>query len=136
MNTHFLLHLVFLRVSALSLAQALCKCSVPRSVYGTECVSSVLLEAGSPTSLKEAIIDWLLMNEQSDEMEESVRLHPIICRSLLFFKMNKYISIKMTKILAPYTVCKYEKDFNVIVLASKVTLMTPDIMHCFLCTVS
>ncbi|XP_047662626.1 serine-protein kinase ATM isoform X3 [Tachysurus fulvidraco] len=68
-------------VSALSLAQALCECSVPRSVYSTECVSSVLLETGSPTSLKEAIIDWLLMNEQSDEMEESVRLHPIICRN-------------------------------------------------------
>ncbi|KAK3513535.1 hypothetical protein QTP70_016470, partial [Hemibagrus guttatus] len=68
-------------ISALSLAQALSKCSVPKSVYSSECLSSVLLEAGSPPSLKEAIIDWLLMNEQSDEMEESIRLHPIICRN-------------------------------------------------------
>lgn len=69
-------------VSALSLAQALLTCSVPKSVYSSECSSSVLLDAGSPLSLKEAIIDWLLMNEQSDEMEESVRLHPIICRNI------------------------------------------------------
>ncbi|XP_053342610.1 serine-protein kinase ATM isoform X1 [Clarias gariepinus] len=68
-------------VSALSLAQALSECPVPKSVYGSECLSSVLLDAGSPPSLKEAIIDWLLMNEQSEEMEESVRLHPIICRN-------------------------------------------------------
>ncbi|TSP46813.1 Serine-protein kinase ATM [Bagarius yarrelli] len=72
-------------VSALSLAQALSKCSVPKSVYSGEGLSSVLLEAGSPPSLKEAIIDWLLMNEQSDEMEDSTRLHPIICR---YFPLN------------------------------------------------
>ncbi|XP_034170693.2 serine-protein kinase ATM [Pangasianodon hypophthalmus] len=68
-------------VSALSLAQALSKCSVPKSVYSSECLSSVLLDAGSPPLLKEALIDWLLMNEQSDEMEDSVKLHPIICRN-------------------------------------------------------
>ncbi|KAI5092996.1 serine-protein kinase ATM [Silurus meridionalis] len=68
-------------VSALSLTEALSHCSVPKSVYSSECPSSALLDAGSPPSLKEAIIDWLLMNEQSDEMEESIRLHPIICRN-------------------------------------------------------
>ncbi|XP_060761720.1 serine-protein kinase ATM [Neoarius graeffei] len=68
-------------VSVRSLAQALLECSIPKSVYSSECLSPALLDAGTPPSLKEAIIDWLLMNEQSDEMEESVRLHPIICRN-------------------------------------------------------
>ncbi|KAI4877690.1 hypothetical protein NFI96_016764 [Prochilodus magdalenae] len=66
-------------VSALSLAQALSKCSVPRTVYS----SSLLLEAGRPLCLKESLMDWLLMNEQSDEVED-VRHHPVICRDFPF----------------------------------------------------
>uniref|UniRef100_A0A3B1JQ60 non-specific serine/threonine protein kinase n=1 Tax=Astyanax mexicanus TaxID=7994 RepID=A0A3B1JQ60_ASTMX len=66
-------------LSTLSLAQALTKCSVPKSVYSTEHSSSLLLEAGRPQCLKESIIDWLLMNEQSDDVED-VRHHPAICR--------------------------------------------------------
>ncbi|XP_072524817.1 serine-protein kinase ATM-like, partial [Salminus brasiliensis] len=66
-------------LSTLSLAQALSKCSVPKSLHNSKLSSPLLLEAGRPQCLKESIIDWLLMNEQSDDVED-VRHHPAICR--------------------------------------------------------
>ncbi|XP_066511955.1 serine-protein kinase ATM-like isoform X1 [Hoplias malabaricus] len=66
-------------VSALTLAQALCKCSTPKTAYNSDSSSALLLEAGRPPSLKESIIDWLLMNEQSEEAED-VGHHPVVCR--------------------------------------------------------
>ncbi|KAL7851463.1 hypothetical protein AOLI_G00218190 [Acnodon oligacanthus] len=78
-------------VSALSLAQALSKCSIPKTTYS----SSVLLEAGRPSCLKESIIDWILMNEQSDEVED-VRHHPVICRD---FPLNLIPRILVTLML-------------------------------------
>uniref|UniRef100_A0AAQ5YQZ4 non-specific serine/threonine protein kinase n=1 Tax=Amphiprion ocellaris TaxID=80972 RepID=A0AAQ5YQZ4_AMPOC len=37
-------------------------------------------EGAATPNLKEILIAWLLMSDQSDEMEESSRPHPIVCR--------------------------------------------------------
>ncbi|KAJ7995488.1 hypothetical protein DPEC_G00245090 [Dallia pectoralis] len=65
--------------AALCLAQALFKCPVPRSL-GTGWDYLGTMEGVGPHSLKESIVSWLLMNEQSEEAEESSRPQPIICR--------------------------------------------------------
>ncbi|CAB1347999.1 unnamed protein product [Coregonus sp. 'balchen'] len=65
--------------AALCLAQALLKCPVPKSL-GTGWDQAGAVEGVGPPSLKENIMSWLLMNEQSEEAEESSRPHPIICR--------------------------------------------------------
>uniref|UniRef100_A0A4W5QBE2 non-specific serine/threonine protein kinase n=1 Tax=Hucho hucho TaxID=62062 RepID=A0A4W5QBE2_9TELE len=44
------------------------------------CSAAALCLGVGPPSLKENIMSWLLMNEQSEEAEESSRPHPIICR--------------------------------------------------------
>nr|XP_020455917.1 serine-protein kinase ATM [Monopterus albus] len=67
--------------AALCLSQALLKCPVPKSLIsssGWDCVG-VAEGPGSP-NLKESLIAWLLMTDQSDEMEDTSRPHPIICR--------------------------------------------------------
>ncbi|XP_062844079.1 serine-protein kinase ATM [Trichomycterus rosablanca] len=84
-------------ISAITLAQALSKCSVPKSVYSSECLPSVLLDTGGQPLLKEEIIDWLLMNEQSDETEDSVRLHPIICRDFPLNLIPRILGALMLK---------------------------------------
>ncbi|KAI3354414.1 hypothetical protein L3Q82_018938 [Scortum barcoo] len=67
--------------AALCLAQALLKCPVPKS-----CSSSSggdygrVTEGSTSPNLKDTFIAWLLMSDQSDEMEDSSRPHPIICR--------------------------------------------------------
>ncbi|KAG7226115.1 hypothetical protein INR49_018726 [Caranx melampygus] len=67
--------------AAVCLSQALLKCPVPKSLILSSGWDSVGATegSGSPT-LKETLIGWLLMSDQSDEMEESSRPHPIICR--------------------------------------------------------
>uniref|UniRef100_UPI003AAD459E serine-protein kinase ATM n=1 Tax=Centroberyx gerrardi TaxID=166262 RepID=UPI003AAD459E len=67
--------------AALCLAQALLKCPVPKSlVLGSGWDYVGVTEGSGSPSLKETLISWLLMTDQSDEMEDSSRPHPIICR--------------------------------------------------------
>ncbi|KAM6946333.1 serine-protein kinase ATM [Aplochiton taeniatus] len=66
--------------STLCLAQALLKYQVPKGLLGSGGDYHTGAEVPSPPSLKEAMIGWLLKNEQSEEAEESSRPHPIICR--------------------------------------------------------
>ncbi|XP_033952949.1 serine-protein kinase ATM [Pseudochaenichthys georgianus] len=65
--------------AALCLAQSLLKCSPPKSIIPSSGWDCVGVSEGS-LNLKETLIAWLLMSDQSDEMEESSRPHPIICR--------------------------------------------------------
>ncbi|CAM4557078.1 unnamed protein product [Leuciscus chuanchicus] len=68
-------------VGALSLAQALLKCSVPKSVHSRDVISGVLMETGGePPILRDSVISWLLMNEHNEETEENCRPHLIITR--------------------------------------------------------
>ncbi|XP_044057149.1 serine-protein kinase ATM isoform X1 [Siniperca chuatsi] len=67
--------------AALCLAQALLKCPVPKSLISSSGWDHVGVTEGSASpNLKETLIAWLLMTDQSDEMEDSSRPHPIICR--------------------------------------------------------
>uniref|UniRef100_A0A672H788 non-specific serine/threonine protein kinase n=1 Tax=Salarias fasciatus TaxID=181472 RepID=A0A672H788_SALFA len=67
--------------AAVCLTQALLKCPVPKSLRLTSGWDFVGGADGSASpSLKETLIGWLLMSDQSDEMEESSRPHPILCR--------------------------------------------------------
>ncbi|XP_051534451.1 serine-protein kinase ATM isoform X2 [Myxocyprinus asiaticus] len=68
-------------VGALSLAQALLKCSIPKSVHSRGTTSGVLMETGGePPTLRDSIINWLLMNQQSEDTEENCKPHLIIIR--------------------------------------------------------
>lgn len=74
------------RSAAVCLAQALLKCPVPKSLISSSGWDYVGVTEGSASpNLKETLIAWLLMTDQSDEMEESSRPHPIICRLVLCF---------------------------------------------------
>ncbi|XP_030599575.1 serine-protein kinase ATM-like [Archocentrus centrarchus] len=67
--------------AALCLAQALLKCPVPKSLISTSGWDFVgAIEGSTSPNLKETLIVWMLMSDQSDEMEDSSRPHPIICR--------------------------------------------------------
>lgn len=78
--------LSFLRAAALCLAQALLKCQVPKSLTPSSGWNCVGLTEGNPSpNLKETLINRLLMTDQSDEMEDSSRPHPIICTFVLCF---------------------------------------------------
>ncbi|XP_030235860.1 serine-protein kinase ATM isoform X1 [Gadus morhua] len=60
--------------AAVCLAQALLKCAVPkRLVRGSD------VDGFGSQSLKEALVGWLLMSDQSDESDDSVKPYPIIC---------------------------------------------------------
>ncbi|XP_077468061.1 serine-protein kinase ATM [Stigmatopora argus] len=61
--------------SVICLAQALLIYPTPKDHHG------VLDGSGSP-NLKETLVDWLLMTNQHDEMEDRSRPHPIICSDL------------------------------------------------------
>ncbi|KAL4647243.1 serine-protein kinase ATM isoform X2 [Arapaima gigas] len=65
--------------AALCLAQALLKCRLPKST-DPGLGHIVTSEGCAPPSFKESIISWLLTNDQSEDMEESSKPHPIICR--------------------------------------------------------
>lgn len=72
------------RSAALCLAQALLKCPVPKSLISTSGWDSVgAIEGSTSPNMKETLITWMLMSDQSDEMEDSSRPHPIICRLAL-----------------------------------------------------
>lgn len=74
------------RPAALCLAQALLKCPVPKSLTrssGWDCGG--VIEGHASSDLKETLVAWLLMSDQSDEVEDSSRPHPIICRLALLF---------------------------------------------------
>ncbi|XP_037122890.1 serine-protein kinase ATM [Syngnathus acus] len=58
--------------AVICLAQALLKCPVPKEHLG-------LPDGSGSLNVKETLIGWLLMTDQSDEMEDSSRPHPIIC---------------------------------------------------------
>eukprot|EP00064_Thunnus_orientalis_P011981 superscaffoldBa00001786_g12014 len=67
--------------AALCLAQALLKCLVPKSLISSSGWDFAGVTEGSGSlNLKETLIGWLLMTDQSDEMEDSSRPHPIVCR--------------------------------------------------------
>ncbi|GAA6218256.1 serine-protein kinase ATM [Lates japonicus] len=67
--------------AAACLFQALLKCPVPKSLVPSSGWDYVGVTEGSGSpNLKETLIAWLLMSDQSDEMEDSSRPHPIICR--------------------------------------------------------
>ncbi|KAM4628418.1 serine-protein kinase ATM [Polymixia lowei] len=69
------------RGAALCLAQALLKCPVPKSlVLGSGWDYAWVTDGSGSPSLKDMLIAWLLMTDQSEEMEDSSRPHPIICR--------------------------------------------------------
>ncbi|XP_061537263.1 serine-protein kinase ATM isoform X2 [Phycodurus eques] len=79
--------------AVICLAQALLKCPVPKDHLGVPDGS------GSP-NLKEILIGWLLMTDQSDEMEDSSRPHPIICSdfsSNLIANMLVSLTLKDTR---------------------------------------
>uniref|UniRef100_UPI0037E93D82 serine-protein kinase ATM n=1 Tax=Semicossyphus pulcher TaxID=241346 RepID=UPI0037E93D82 len=67
--------------AALCLTQALLKCHVPKSLISSSGWEYVGVTDGfvSP-NLKETLMAWLLMTDQSDENEDSSRPHPIISR--------------------------------------------------------
>lgn len=77
-----LLLLLFCSTSTLCLAQALLKCSIPNSIHSSDFTSGLHMETGGemPT-LRDSIINWLLMNEQSEETEDNCKPHLIITRS-------------------------------------------------------
>lgn len=70
--------------AALCLAQALVTCPVPKSVPGGSGWGSVGVTEGSP-NLKETLIGWFLMSDQSEELEDNSRPHPIICRDFPYY---------------------------------------------------
>lgn len=69
------------RAAVLCLAQALVKSPVPkRAASLSDCGYVGLADGGAGPTLKETLMAWLLMRDQSEEMEESSKPHPIICR--------------------------------------------------------
>ncbi|CAM9316090.1 unnamed protein product, partial [Lampetra planeri] len=67
--------------AALCLARALLTCPVPRRLILSSGWDHVGAADGSGSpNLKEILIGWLLMSDQSDETEDSSRPHPIISR--------------------------------------------------------
>ncbi|XP_076138976.1 serine-protein kinase ATM [Alosa pseudoharengus] len=67
--------------SVLGLAQALSKSPVPKAgVGGGEISGSAAPEGGRRPPLREAIISWLLMTNQSEEAEDSSKPHLILLR--------------------------------------------------------
>lgn len=77
------------RSAALCLAQALLKCPVPKSLIsasGWDFAGAT--EGATSPNLKESLIAWMLMSDQSDEIEDSSRPHPIICRLAAYKLMS------------------------------------------------
>lgn len=72
------------RAAALCLAQALLKWPLPKALApASDCSPVGLMDGGSPPHLKETLLAWLLMTDQSEEMGESSHPHPILCRLAL-----------------------------------------------------
>uniref|UniRef100_A0AAV2J7Z9 non-specific serine/threonine protein kinase n=1 Tax=Knipowitschia caucasica TaxID=637954 RepID=A0AAV2J7Z9_KNICA len=67
--------------AALCLAQALVTWPVPKVCPSTRgWVSEGALDVSEASNLKDSIIEWVLMSDQSEDLEDSSRPHPIICR--------------------------------------------------------
>nr|XP_040032849.1 serine-protein kinase ATM [Gasterosteus aculeatus aculeatus] len=67
--------------AALCLAEALLNCPPPKSIISRSARDyGGVTEGSAAHDLKETLIAWLLMSDQSEELEESSRPHPIICR--------------------------------------------------------
>lgn len=81
------------RSAALCLAQAMLKCPIPNQLPARSGWDHVSVSEGcvSP-NLKETLIAWLLMSDQNDEMEDSCRPHPIICRLACCFCSTLFYS--------------------------------------------
>lgn len=57
------------------------KCPVPKRVASpSDCGYVGLTDGSEAPTLKETLMAWLLMRDQSDETEDSSKPHPIICR--------------------------------------------------------
>ncbi|KAL6116348.1 atm [Pungitius sinensis] len=69
------------QAAALCLAEALLNCPPPKSILSRSARDyGGLAEGSAAPDLKETLIGWLLMSDQSEEMEDRSRPHPIICR--------------------------------------------------------
>lgn len=67
--------------SVLCLAQALMSWPVPKVFPGGQGWNSFgAIDGSESPTVKETFLEWLLMSDQSDEVEESSRPHPIISR--------------------------------------------------------
>lgn len=67
--------------SALCLAQALIAWPVPKVFPGGRGWDSFgAIDGSESPTVKETFVEWLLMSDQSDELEDNSRPHPIICR--------------------------------------------------------
>ena len=65
----------------MGLTQALRKSPVPKgAVSGSGLPGSAMLEGGRHPPLREAIICWLLMTNQSEETEDSSKPHLLLLR--------------------------------------------------------
>uniref|UniRef100_A0A3P8UQX8 non-specific serine/threonine protein kinase n=1 Tax=Cynoglossus semilaevis TaxID=244447 RepID=A0A3P8UQX8_CYNSE len=79
------------------LGQALLKCQVPKGPVLRSGLDLVGTADGSGSSnLKETLIAWLLMSDQSDEMEESSKPHPVISRLDFDFTLISHILVSVT----------------------------------------
>ncbi|XP_036392547.1 LOW QUALITY PROTEIN: serine-protein kinase ATM [Megalops cyprinoides] len=85
--------------AALCLSQVLLKCTIPKTLESTLdwAVGAGPGEAGEQPSLKEAIVGWLLMNEQGEEMDESSKPHLILCRDFPYLLVPKILVSLMLK---------------------------------------
>uniref|UniRef100_A0A665TGJ9 non-specific serine/threonine protein kinase n=1 Tax=Echeneis naucrates TaxID=173247 RepID=A0A665TGJ9_ECHNA len=83
--------------AAVCLSQALLKCPVPKSLMLSSGWDYAATEGSGSPNLKETLIAWLLMSDQSDEMEESSKPHPIIFRfslvQLLVCRCSQHMQI-------------------------------------------
>ncbi|XP_069003708.1 serine-protein kinase ATM [Embiotoca jacksoni] len=88
--------------AAFCLTQALLKCPVPKILISSSSWDFAgVTEASSSPTLKETLIAWLLMSDQSDEMEDNSRPHPIICRDFpnnLIANILVSLTLKDTKV--------------------------------------
>ncbi|KAF3692958.1 Serine-protein kinase ATM [Channa argus] len=76
--------------AALCLSEALMKSPCPKSlILGSSWDYVGVTEGSGSPILKETLMDWLLMTDQSDEMEDSSRPHPILCRDFPYNLISK-----------------------------------------------
>lgn len=121
-NVHSVPDLCVRRAAALCLAQALVKCPVPKSVASpSDCRYVGLTDGIASPSLKETLIAWLLMMDQSDEMEESSKPHPIICRLSRKQGFIPYISILPNRFICSFAVKCFCSDLGGVSEASCVS---------------
>lgn len=88
--------------AVIMLTQSLLKCPVPKSLRRTSSWDFLGGTEGSLSpSLKETLIDWLLMSDPSDEMEDNSRPQPILCRDFphnLIPSLLVSLTLKDTKV--------------------------------------